>query len=949
MKKSLLCMICAVGVATAANAQAILGYSVSETSGTYAALTDATVVFDGAATEADNNSFAKYVVTPTGLTDEEGPAAGYSLGFTLNFAGETYTDFVVSTGGYLFFGNGEVAFNPNMGANFLTWGDGFTIAGFGCNKGVQFDENTKISYKSENETLVVQYENYRLQNTFFDDGTPVNIQLTVKADGTVSYVFDSFSNLADADSTQDFSLYLGLRADDANVCLTGSQGSLSVVRNDSNQASFGLNTPNGWTVTWNIPQNCSMPTVQPTALELTSTSDEIEGEFTAAAGVDSYLVVYAATGLTLAAPVNGTTYAKGDEYGEGKVAYFGPDTEFRITNLPGSTAYDVYVYSVNCYGLNGPVYYTESPLSASATTLPAPAKEVAIKASTPDSITLTVEGNDDGDDVVVLYNTYCARSNYGDHGLFGEIPADAAVGTVIAAPEDYEPYFEMENAPMPANAGVVAYVGATGDITILGLEASTPYYLAVYTRNEGGFYTSEPVYTGASTTIECPYSGDSYNFPRFQLPLGWTGSEQSQSTYSFRDEDFWNASTQSARQGTQPIQQRMAVSQGDAVNGKSGWMILPPVNVNERHTVVKAEYCATQSISRFAYQAYNEWAEEDVLQWLVSEDGENWTVLTEYNAQNHPEQEELYSYVSISADLNDYRGKTVYLKYYWNTYGTGFFGLNMYVDRISVEQAEYPDVPEVTVSEIKSDSAVVSWVSTQTDYELSYAKVGDVENAETVSVKNALTYTLTGLDALTEYVVKVRGLLPTEEGEETAYSEWSDEVTFTTADYPVVDAPVNLVADVETYKADGKVKLSWDAIAEAESYEVAYRLASSTEWTYVDSDEASVVVAEIEPGKDYVWKVRANCTHDRVTAYSAQARFMLSSDVAVAEVSADCKVAAGNGVITVTGASEANVVIYDAAGKVCSARNGVDSETFAVASGLYLVKVGCNVYKVVVR
>lgn len=772
MKKNLLLIGSAMLMAASANAQAVFGYSVAESQGTYVPLTDATVLFDGSTTDIDPDDFADYVITPSGLQDEDDSEEGFSLGFTINYAGKTYTDFLVATAGHVYLGNGEIEFDPYIQCNLMSYGDDHELIGFGCQKGVQFDDDTKISYKTGDGKLVVQFENYMLMNSFWDDGIPVDIQLIISADGTVSYVFNNFSNLADAESTTPFQLYLALRDGDDYVCAGGELGNISMTRNTNCNMILPDTTPDGTTITWNVPQPCVVPVSQPTDLELVASSDRIDGEFVAAADADTYLVLYAAAGNAPGSPVNGTTYAKGDELGDATVAYCGADTNFFIKDLPGNTAYDVYVYAANANGLNGPKYNVENPLTASVSTLPAPAKEVKVTGSTLNTITLNVTGNDDDDDVVVLYNEYCERSVYGDHGLFGTPEADATVGTVIPAPEDYTPYFTMEDAPMPENAGVVAYIGKAGEITISDINASTPYYLAVLTRNEAGKYTSEPLYSGGSTVIENPYKGDTYNFPRYSLPLGWTGSEATDSTYAFRNEDFWNSATGEARQGTQPIQQRLAVSKGDAENGKSGWMVLPQISVNDRHMQITAEYCLTQSVSRFQNVAYNDWADEDVLQLLVSEDGENWTVLTEYNKAKHPEQEELNSYVAISGDLSDYRGKSVYVKLYWNTYGTGFFGLNMYVDRINVSQAEFPDVPAVSVSDIKYDSAVVTWVSTQTDYELSYVRAGSEEEAQVVKVDGAKTYALSGLEALTEYVVMVRGLLVDEEGAEAGYSEW---------------------------------------------------------------------------------------------------------------------------------------------------------------------------------
>ncbi|MDE6928203.1 MAG: hypothetical protein K2P06_05700, partial [Muribaculaceae bacterium] len=95
-----------------------------------------------------------------------------------------------------------------------------------------------------------------------------------------------------------------------------------------------------------------------------------------------------------------------------------------MTKLQGGSDYNFTVYSLNAYGLNGPVYNTISPLTGSVVTKPAPAEGINLVSADAGSLTFNVIGNAAGDEVVVLYTDYCERDNFGDHGLVGEIPAD---------------------------------------------------------------------------------------------------------------------------------------------------------------------------------------------------------------------------------------------------------------------------------------------------------------------------------------------------------------------------------------------------------------------------------------------------------------------------------------------------------------------------------------------
>ena len=874
---------------------------------------------------------------------------GYSAGFEVNIAGTEYSEFLISGAGYIYLGNGEIDYNNMMQANFMTYDGDYTCFGLGVNRGVTGFANTVISYQvtgsGADSRLVVQYENLGLCYNFWDSGAPVDFQLVVSASGEASIVFKDFAALEAVDAT--VSLYAGLRQGGAYVSAGGECGNLELQRNSRGDALFSASSPAGETLVFTAPAPCVVPSAGPTDLQFVCTSNSVAGAFTAATDADTYLVVYGRES-SAEKPADGTVYAKGDKLGDATVAYCGPETSFSVSGLEGGCDYVFTVWATNSYGTDGPVYNTTSPLSETASTLPAPAEAVAFDSATLESITMNIASNAAGDDVVVMYNTYCLRDSYGDHGYFITPAADAAVGDVVPVADDFEPYWDYEGAPMPENAGVVAYAGkADGPLTVTGLEPSTGYYFVVYTRNAAGEYTSQPVYTGYSTYLSCPYDGDSYNFARFEMPCGWTTSETGAETFSFRNEAYYSFSTKAPTQGTQIVQQRAQLTQGNAVDGKTAWMQVAPVAVTERHCQAKFDYCITAAVSRFETTAYNEWADDDVLEIQVSDDlGESWVPLQSYTADSHPEQEETLSYVSIAADLNDYRGKTVLVRLYWKTFATNAFGTNMYVDRFSLSQMEFPAVPDVTVSQVTHNSALVSWVSQQTDYELAYGVCGS-DDPVVVTIEGASSYMLEGLEVETEYEVRVRGIL---EGDE-AYSEWSDPVVFSTAGWPAIDAPVNLSADTETYAEKGGVALSWDAVEEALSYEVAYRLSSSTEWIYEPSDEASLVVEGLEHGSTYVWKVRAFCTHDRETEFSAQGRFTipeLSGVASATTASATVKAVAGG--IEIAGAAGLTATVITPSGvSVKSVTVAAECEIVALSPGLYIVKIGDSGHKVSVR
>lgn len=892
-----------------AQAQIVYGYSVAQSEGTYTPLSSPTVIFNTPmAADKANFDLSKSLMTPAGVQTQNGTYAGYDLGFEVNIAGQSFSKFAVSGAGYVLLGNEDLNFQNGMGANYLTYGQGHNIVGMANSNGMANGADTEISYKvsgtGDSQCLTVQFSNVGMKTGFWDEPTAFqDYQMKLYKDGRMQLVFNNFNTLP---ADKEAQLVMGIRLADTFVCASGEAGALTVMRNHRENVSYDNTTASGTTVTFNVPVACVKPTAQPTELNLTPTSTTIEGTFTACADADTYLVVYATGDNTPAAPVDKTTYAVGDKIGENTtVAYFGPDTEFTLTELAGTTKYNFAVYATNAYGLEGPQYNVTNPLTKDVRTAPEGAKSAEIGASTLSSVSLTVVSNENDDNIVVLYTPFRERSSYGDHGAFGTIPADVKAGDELAIPESYNTENLYPGEAPATNGGKVAFVGKATEepIVISGLDSSTLYYIGVYTIDANGNVCQDDyknaskqiLYTGSFTVIENPWDGNTSTYPVYTQPYGYHTDE----TNGFRDEVFVDRNTNAVSRGTQAIQLSARIQRGDAVNGKELWMILPPVDVNERHVTVDFSYSITESINRFTSQGYNTWVEGDVMEIQVSEDnGETWKTLTTYNHENNPKQQmpegseideyhnEAYftqfGYVNINADLNDYRGKTVLVKYYFKTFATPGFGMQVIVDRVTVKQAEFPEVPEVSVSKITDNSATVNWTSAQTDYQMQYGKVGG-DSYTTVNIKDAKTYDLTNLEVNTEYEVMVRGLLA--DGEN--YSEWSDVVKFTTTDYPAVDAPENLKSDTETFATLGYVLLSWDKVAEAEKYEVAYRLASSTEWAYQETDEASTMLNNLQAGENYVWKVRAFCTHDRETPYSAQARFMAPNVVGIDAIAVD--------------------------------------------------------------
>lgn len=867
MKRRLLTVALLAMAVLGANAQAVLGYSVAKGVSDTTPLADAKVVYDATASEnVITDNLNQTIWGPSGIQTSS-VAEGYPLGFTVKIGNTEYTNFLISGAGYVYLGNGEVTCNPLAKNNFMNADGNFTAVGVGNQRDAKGMSATKISYVTNNNSLTIQYESIGQMAAFWGDPSPINMWVKINADGTVAVSYSNMENIGDGNNLY---MLMGVRQGSDYVCAVADGENAKVARNDFSTYQIPSTAPAGTTFTFNPPTECVTPAFAPSGIKLSATSTEITGSFDPVDGADTYLVAYSANGSVFS-PIDGAFYGAKQDMGNGvSIAYFGPNNSFSVSELTSSQKYSFQIFAANSYGVNGPKYSVAS--SASITTLPAAPSAVSFGESTLNSITLSVTPNAANDDVVVLYNSYCQRDNYGDHGLFGALSATAAKGDVLPIPAGYEQSssFTYEGMPQPANGGIVAYAGKAGQpIVIDGLEPSTGYYIAVYSRNADGVYSSDMIYDGASTLIATPYDGNSYNMPRYRMPFGWTSSPAEGNTVEFVDQAY--ARNGVATQGTQLIQQFAR----QISKGKECYVTLPPVVVESANIQAALNYCITLPAGFRGANPYS-WTEGDQLAIRVSADqGATWDVVGEYNLDNHPEQAKTLDYNELRADLTPYAGKTILVQAYFKSMNTVAAGATIYIDRISFAKLADTSAPaNVEVSKITESSAVVSWTGAQSSYKVSYRKVGsDVNNDLNVE---GTTCTLTGLDANTQYEVMVAGQLA------DGYTECSPVVAFSTTDYPAVDAPENLSAAVK----GTDVTLAWDAATDAVSYEVAYRKSSETAWVTVATTEPTTILKGLAPYTSYKCKVRAICTHDRVTPYSGQISFTTDESTGIEDVNA---------------------------------------------------------------
>ncbi|XZF15684.1 immunoglobulin domain-containing protein [Chitinophagaceae bacterium MMS25-I14] len=333
--------------------QALLGYTFSQSSGTYTAITGGTVLGSGSSLDDE-----RFLVT---------------LPFNFIFEGVTYTQVQVSANGYVSFG----ATDPGSTTRSAI---GSTNAGFSLASPYSRDLGgasaaSEIRWQatgtSPNRVVTVQWA---AMANFFSSTENYNFQVKLyETSNNIDFVYGTHTTTSSS-------------ATSGQVGLRGSTNALFVNRTSAtNWAATTAGTTNsdavtvsttvfpasGLTFTYTPPPACVAPTAQPTVLVLTPGISSVAGSFTAASPVPNKYLVVRTQGASLnTTPVNATNYAAGATLGNGTVVGLFSGTNFTDNNLQSATSYTYTVFSVNDACIGGPLYITTNPLTASTTTNP---------------------------------------------------------------------------------------------------------------------------------------------------------------------------------------------------------------------------------------------------------------------------------------------------------------------------------------------------------------------------------------------------------------------------------------------------------------------------------------------------------------------------------------------------------------------------------------------------
>ena len=112
---------------------------------------------------------------------------------------------------------------------------------------------------------------------------------------------------------------------------------------------------------------------------------------------------------------------------------------------------------------------------------------------------------------------------------------------------------------------------------------------------------------------------------------------------------------------------------------------------------------------------------------------------------------------------------------------------------------------------------------------------------------------MTGLEKLTTYLIRIRA----NSSYDSAYSsEWSEQIEMTTLDVLEVSMPENLTLIAEGV-ASSQLQIKWDQAKNADSYLVAYKTKSETEFHETTAETTFCTLTDLEQNTVYQIKVKS--------------------------------------------------------------------------------------------
>lgn len=519
--------MCIVG--TTINAQ-VTSYSFAQSSGSYTAISGGTVL---GTTANDDQCF--------------GP---YAIGFDFTYNGTIYTQFSVSSNGFIGL-DGTAVSSSTTPISGGTSNNIISALGLDLQGQTGSDLRYELTGSGSNRVLVIQWSSYRKWNV---TGEVYNFQIRLnETSNTIAIVYNNFT------VNGSYTAQVGLRGssnadynnrlENGTTYTTWAASGAGTANTSSCRLQTAVKPANNQTYTWTPPAPCVTPTAQPTALTFSSiTLTGLNGAFTAASPAPSGYLVVRSTSSTLSSnPVDGTTYSAGNSLGGGTVIQAGATTNFTQTGLTANTKYYYFIFSYNntvCTG--GPKYLTTSPLQNDATTCPG-----VPTAPTATSVTLT------------------------GFTLGWTAPANGATDYTV----------DISTTNFGASIATFPQTSASTSLAVSGLNPSTTYYYRIRANNAScsSAYTAVGSVTTLCANVALTYT---QGFNAATIPVCWSqqyvngtsniqfvasSSSPNVTPQEGADYVYWNSYSYSAGKSTRLVSPAITTTGTNSVDVEFQW------------------------------------------------------------------------------------------------------------------------------------------------------------------------------------------------------------------------------------------------------------------------------------------------------------------------------------------------------------------------------------------
>ncbi len=670
-------------------------------------------------------------------------AKAFPIGFDFGYNSQVMKYFLIATNGMIQLSPTETVSSVVHKNNVTVFTDSGNHDAFGLimRNGMFGYDDTQISYWLEgDDVLCIQYKNIGIQTASYMSDRKDVAKATIEyrlygKSGNIEIKVSGFKPYDDADVGNWNFMRIGILGDSGDFLQVQSYDGTVISAND-NSISYNADSypADGTVYTFVAPEPCETPATAPSALELSSTSTQVSGTFTAGSS-DHYLVI-ASTGELTAGPTDQTKYHVGDEIGGGKVIAIVESNEFQSADdMAQAQDYTISVYGFNSLCSAGPLY-NSTPATASIATKPGAPESISFSNIGKESVTVNVAATGN---ILVAMTDQQGTGRWGDYlnaGQFGEPSGDYTNGQEIDG------------------GGKVIYTGAAGEaINLTDLEAGKAYFFRAWCSDGHGGYSS--LYTDASvvTVADLPWQ---------MVVDEKTGYDAVLPGWSFNDPSEWSSDPDAGY-----IFDR--TSYADPETGAQVWVETPYIQLSGTANRIKTSLGGSSGGGWMS----GDWTlgeNEKIVFQLTKDDNEFVDIYT--IDQNSGVTLSKTDFTPFTFAFDEYAGETVRLRIFVQRYTAGDFRLGKLVIE---EKPEVAEPVNLTATEIVGGTVTLEWTpqGDESNWELEY-KLADEEAWSEPVATTEPKVTLEGLVGATKYEARVRAVV----GEKQ--SAWSEVAAFTT-------------------------------------------------------------------------------------------------------------------------------------------------------------------------